>query len=99
MTKCVSEKLCPNCKTWSSYSVEDKNCFNCGSLLDKNEIIFEEKKRKGLIPPFPKQRPFLEIKASYPLILRIILHVIRPIYFTFMFVISTILWFVVWAAA
>ncbi len=95
----ISEKICPNCKTWSSYSVEERNCVNCGSLLDKNEIIFEEKKRKGLIPAFPKPRPFLEIKDSYPFLFRVVLHIVRPIYFTFMFIISAILWLVVWAAA
>lgn len=95
----TNEKLCPTCKTWNVYKPEDKNCLNCGSLLDKNEIIYEEKKRKGLIPPFPKPKPFLEIKESYPLILKIVLYIIRPVYFTFMFIISAILWFVVWAAA
>lgn len=95
----TNEKLCPNCKTWNVYTAEDKNCLNCGSLLDKNEIIYQEKKQKGLIPPFPKTKPFLEIKESYPLVLKIMLHIIRPIYFTFMFIISSILWFVVWAAA
>jgi hypothetical protein len=95
----ISEKLCPNCKIWSSYSLEERQCKNCGSLLDKNEIIYQEKKRNGLIPPFPKTRPFLEIKDSYPLVLRLILQILRPIYFTFMFIISAILWFVVWAAA
>lgn len=94
-----NQKRCPNCKAWNTYSQDDKKCVDCGSLLDKNEIIYQDKKRKGLIPEFPKPRPFLEIKASYPLILRIILHIIRPIYFTFMFIISAILWFVVWAAA
>lgn len=93
------EKICPSCKTWNSYSEDEKNCTNCGSLLDKNEIIFEEKKQKGLIPAFPTPRPFLEIKASYPLVLRVILHIFRPVYFVFMFIISAILWFVVWAAA
>jgi hypothetical protein len=95
----LNEKICPNCKTWSSYSSEDKNCKNCGSLLDKNEIIYQEKKSKGLIPPFPQPKPFLEIKDSYPWYLKAILHFIKPIYFVFMFVVSAILWFVVWAAA
>ena len=95
----LTEKLCPNCKTWNRYHNDNKNCVHCCSLLDKNEIIYEDKKRKGLIPPFPQPRPFLEIKDSYPWILRAILHIIRPIYFVFMFVISAILWFVVWAAA
>lgn len=94
-----NEKLCPNCQTWSTYVSDEKNCPNCGSLLDKNEIIFEEKKKQGLIPPFPKPKPFMEIKESYPFLLKLVLHVIRPVYFTFMFIISAILWFVVWAAA
>ncbi len=93
------EKCCPHCKTWHAYSPEDKTCSSCGSLLDKNEIVFEERKRKGLIPEFPKPKPFLEIKDTYPWLLRMILQIVQPIYFTFMFIISAILWFVVWAAA
>jgi hypothetical protein len=95
----TNEKRCPNCNHWDSYELDEKQCKNCDSLLDKNEIIFVEKERKGLIPKFPEPRPFLEIKESYPLVLRLLLHFIRPIYFTFMFVISAILWLVIWASA
>ena len=95
----INEKRCPNCQHWASYNIDEKHCKNCDSLLDKNEIIFKEKERKGLIPKFPEPRPFLEIKTSYPLVLRLLLYIIRPIYFTFMFVISAILWLVIWASA
>jgi len=94
-----SEKLCPACKNWGIYKIDEKYCNYCSTLLDKNEIVFEEKKRKGLIPHFPKQKPFMEIKPGYPWLIRVIMHIIRPIYFVFMFVISAILWLVVWAAA
>jgi len=68
-------------------------------MLDKNEILFEERKRQGLIPSFPETRPFMEIKDSYPWPIKVILQIVRPVYFTFMFVISALLWFVVWASA
>jgi len=54
----ISEKICPNCKTWSSYSVEERNCVNCGSLLDKNEIIFEVKEKKRFDSSFSKATTF-----------------------------------------
>jgi len=93
------QKLCPNCNTWSNCDQDDKTCQNCGSLFDKNEIIYEDRKRRGLIPKFRQPKPFMEIKSTYPLVLKIVLHIARPIYFVFMFIISAILWFVVWAAA
>ena len=95
----TNEKRCPKCGKWGTYTIADKVCHHCGSLLDKNEIIYEDKKRKGLIPKFPEPRPFLEIKESYPLIVKIILHIIRPIYFAFMFIVSVVLWLVLWVTA
>lgn len=95
----VLEKICPNCKKWDNYHPEEKRCKQCGSLIDKNEIIHEDRKKRGLLPKFNKPKPFLQIKASYPWYLKLLIRIVRPIVYVFMLIISMITWFVVWASA
>lgn len=93
------EIKCPTCEAWRSYLPEQNICHACGSILDKNEILFEERKKKGLIKSFPEPKPFLEIKDSYPWYLKVILHIVRPIYFIVMIMIAFVTWFVTWVVA
>jgi uncharacterized membrane protein YvbJ len=95
----TNEKSCPNCGKWDFYAETDKICKNCGSLMDKNKIIYEDRKKKGLIPKFKKPKPFLQIKAHHPWYYKALLYVIKPIIYVFFLIVSIITYIIVWLTA
>lgn len=93
----MQEKKCPSCSQWNKGELTV--CQFCGKSLDKNELIFQDRKSKGLIPEKVPESEFFEIKPEYPWWRKAILYIVRPIFWAFFGIISAITWFVAWASA
>lgn len=93
----MGQKKCPSCGTWNEADAE--KCVNCGELIDRKKADYVRLKKQGKLPLEIKTSPIFDIKPHYPWYLKAVLYVIRPIYWTFVAIISVILYFVVWAAS
>jgi hypothetical protein len=93
----MAQRKCPHCSTWNEG--EQKTCISCDGLLDKNEVLWEERKRKGVLVSPKEHGELFEIKPHYPWIYKVILHIIRPIFWVFMGIISFVAWLIAWIVA
>lgn len=93
----MQEKKCPTCGKWNPGSLT--NCSSCGGLLDKNELLFEARKKKGLIKEREPEGELFEIKPEYPWWRKGILYFIRPVYWIFFYIISGFVWLIAWVSA
>ena len=93
----MQQKKCPSCGEWNEGDVTV--CSFCGKSLDKNVLLFQERKKKGLIPKKVQESELFEIKPHYPLWLKIILYIVRPIYWLFFGIATAAIWFAAWASA
>jgi hypothetical protein len=93
----MQEKKCPSCGEWNKGELSI--CAYCGKSLDKNELLYQDRKRKGLIRPKVVEGEIFEIKAEYPWWKKALLYFIRPIYWTFFYIVSAIVWLVATVSA
>ena len=93
----MNERKCPHCQTWNKGT--GAICSACGGLMDKNEVLHQERKRKGLVMPKKTESELFEIKPHYPWFYKVILHIIRPIFWGFMGIVSFVVWFISWVVA
>jgi hypothetical protein len=88
----IHQKKCPACGHWNEGDL--KNCASCGGLMDKNELIKEERKKKGLYQEMKKHEKMFEVFPDDPVWLKIIKHIVAPIYWAFMAVLGFFMWFI-----
>lgn len=93
----MSQKRCSSCGYWNDGSVE--SCVSCGELLDANKKEQVRLKKLGKLPVHVEESALFEIKAEYPLWRKVILYIVRPIYWLFMIIAGFFVWLAVWASA
>jgi hypothetical protein len=93
----MKEKKCPSCHKWNSGEVSV--CSFCEQPMDKNVIIYNERKKKGLIPVFKKNEDLFTFKPEDPIWKKTLYSILRPIYLAFFGFISFLMVLVAWASA
>ena len=92
----MAQKKCPSCGAWNEESAE--KCSNCGEYIDRKKSDFVRLKKSGKLPLKIEPSPLFEIKAHYPWYLKLVLYIVKPIYWTFFGIISVVLYIVAWVA-
>lgn len=93
----MAQKKCSSCESWNQQDA--KKCSNCGELIDRKKARFERLKKEGKLPKKMEPGPLFEVKSHYPWWKKTLFYVIRPIYWTFFFIVSFILYLIAWVAA
>ncbi len=93
----MAQKKCSSCGTWNDASSTE--CAACGELLDLREKEQVRLKKLGKFPVHVEESALFEIKPEYPLWRKIILYIVRPIYWFFMIIAGFFVWLAVWASA
>jgi hypothetical protein len=92
----MAQKKCPSCVAWNEANAE--KCVHCGELIDRKKADYVRLKKAGKLPIKLEPSPLFEIKEHYPWYLKLLLYIVRPIYWTFFGIISFILYLVAWVA-
>lgn len=92
----MAQKKCPSCGEWNENQA--KKCIKCNELLDRKEARVIRLRKEGRLPINIEPSPLFEIKSEFPWWRKLILYIIRPIYWTFFIIIGGILYIVAWVA-
>lgn len=93
----MGQKRCSNCGTWNENEAE--KCLECGELLDRKKARIIRLKKEGKLPLKIEPSPLFEIRPEFPWWRKLILYIVRPIYWTFFTIASFILYLIAWIAA
>lgn len=87
---------CSSCGKWNEKGSE--HCLHCGELLDRKKADYIRLKKQGKLPKKLKHSPLFEIKETYPWWLKLIIYIVKPIYWTFFGIASVLLYIIAWLA-
>ncbi|MCC5923048.1 MAG: hypothetical protein JJT77_04605 [Crocinitomicaceae bacterium] len=93
----MNQKRCSACGAWNHR--DNTHCSECGEMLDRRKARIEKLKKEGRLPVVLKETPLLEIKPHYPWYLKLLIYIVKPIYWTFFFIASGIMYLIAWIAA